>query len=158
VAIDTRWEDVDKLLTPNERSLDEKRTKAVQEIAESRFKFPTAEFPSFRAHVNVPEVTMAVQSGDEELTPDIVVVERVKTGETYLRMTAQVAIITEINDAEAKKTWARFASIPDQAFYLFVPVGYGLVAKKICKRLKIPVAGFRTWRTTPRGFEVNIIS
>ena len=158
MALDTRWEDVDKLLTPSPRTLDEKHTKAVQNIAETRFKFPTPEHASFRAHVNVPEVTMAVQAGDEELTPDIVVVERLKTGETYLRMTAQVALLQEINDAEAKRTWARYAAIPDQAFYLYVPVGYGLAAKKICKGLKIPVEGYRTWRWTPRGFEVNSIS
>ena len=40
-----------------------------------------------------------------------------------------------------------------------MPVGYGAQAKKICRDgLKVRVEGFRTWRTTPRGFEVNDIS
>ncbi len=69
-----------------------------------------------------------------------------------------VAIVEQVNEAEAARTWARFGKIPDQAFYLYVPVGYGAVAKRICKKLKIKVAGFRTWRTTPRGFEINDVS
>jgi hypothetical protein len=41
---------------------------------------------------------------------------------------------------------------------VYVPVGYGAAAKKICRRLKIHPEGFRTWRFTPRGFEVNDVS
>ncbi|MEX2247026.1 MAG: hypothetical protein WEC75_10095 [Dehalococcoidia bacterium] len=158
MSLDTRWEDVDKLLTTTERTKDEKHQKAVREIAAQRFPFPTPEHPSYRTHVNTPQVTMGVQAGDDELAPDIVVVERLNTGETNLRMTTQVALVHEINEAEAKRTWARFSAIPDQAFYLYVPVGQGAAAKKICQRLKIRPAGFRTWRMTPRGLEVNEIS
>jgi hypothetical protein len=153
----TRWENVDKLLTRTERTKDETRVKAVQGIAELRFKFPTTAYPAYRTYVNLPEVTMAVKVGNDEIVPDIVVVEKLKTGETFLKMTAEVTIVEEVNEDEARNNWARIAAIPDQAFYLYVPVGSGAEAKRICRKLKIKPEGFRTWRYTPRGLEVNDI-
>jgi hypothetical protein len=158
VALDTRWEDVDALLTRNQRTQTESIEKAVQEIAEQRFKFPTPEHPSYRTYVNIPTVTMQVQVGDEQVTPDIVVVDKLNTGETHLVMTAVVEAQEGVTEAEAKARWARVAGVPNQAFYVYVPVGYGRKAKDICRRLKIKGAGFRTWRTTPRGFEINDVS
>jgi hypothetical protein len=158
MSLDTRWEDVDALLNRTARTKDETLAKAVQEIVELRFKFPTPEYPAYRAYANVPTVTMAVQVGDEQIAPDIVVVERLNTGDTKLVMTAAVVDKEGVTEGEAKRAWARYAAIPDQVFYLYVPVGYGAAAKRICKKLKIRVEGYRTWRTTPRGFEVNDIS
>lgn len=158
MALDTRWEDVDQLLVRTSRTQDETLAKAVAEIVEARFKFPTKDHPAFRAHTNLPEVTMAVQVGETQVAPDIVVVEKLSTGETNLVMTAAVAIREMVTEAEATRAWARYAAIPNQAFYLYIPVGYGREAKRICKKLKINVAGFRTWRTTPRGFEINDVS
>lgn len=158
MSLDTRWEDVDKLLTRTSRTQDEKLAESIRQIVELRFKFPTKEHPAYRAHVNIPTVTMAVQVGRDTVAPDIVVVENMNTTETRLIMTAAVAITEQVNEAEAKAVWSRYAAIPDQAFYLYVPVGYGAKAKKICRDAKIKVEGFRTWRTTPRGFEVNDIS
>jgi hypothetical protein len=34
----------------------------------------------------------------------------------------------------------------------------GAEAKKVCRRAGVRPEGFRTWRTTPRGFEVNDVS
>jgi len=154
----TRWENVDKLLTRTERTKDETRSKAAQEVAALRFKFPTTAHPSFRTFVNTPDITMAVQAGKAELVPDIVVVERPNTGQMLLKMTAVVAIAEEVNEAEAHALWAPVAAVPDQAFYLYVPVGYGAEAKRICRKLNIHPDGYRTWRFTPRGFEINDIS
>jgi hypothetical protein len=154
----TRWENVDQLLTRTERTKDETRIKAAQEIAALRFKFPTIEHPSYRTYVNVPDVTMAVQVGTTELVPEIVVVEKRSTGETLLKMTAVVAIVEEVNEDEARSLWGPVASIPDQAFYLYVPVGHGAEAKRICRKLNFRPEGYRTWRFTPRGFEINDIS
>lgn len=158
MTLDTRWEDIDALLTRSARTKDEKLAKAAREIAEQRFLFPTQEHASYRTYVNVPDVTMGVQAGDEEVVPGIVVVERLKTGDTLLVMTAQVCGHEQVNDAEAKRAWSRIAAIPDQAFYLFVPVGYGAKAKSICRRHGIRPEGVRTWRWTPRGFEINDVS
>jgi hypothetical protein len=101
---------------------------------------------------------MGVQSGSEELVPDIVVVERTKTGESSLIMTATVCGREDVTDAQAEAEWAPLSRIPEQAFYLYVPVGLGKQAKMICKRHKIKPNAFRTWRETPRGFEINDVS
>jgi hypothetical protein len=158
VTLDTRWEDVETLLHRTERTNDEKLLKAVKEIAEQRFMFPSEDFPSYRTYVNVPQVTMGVQSGDEEVVPHIVVVERTKQGDTSLVMTAHVCGREDVSAADAEGAWARFAKVRDQAFYLYVPVGFGKQAKAICKQHKIRVTAFRTWRETPRGFEINDIT
>jgi hypothetical protein len=158
VALDTRWEDIDALLQRTKRTTDEELTKAVQEIARQRFEFPTQEHAAYRTYINVPEVVMGVLVGEAEVAPSIVVVERLKTGETELVMTAQVCDVEQVTPAEAQRIWARVAAIPEQAFYLYVPVGYGAAAKRICRSLGIRPEGFRTWRWTPRGFEVNDIS
>jgi len=158
MGLDTRWEDVDTLLDRTTRTKDETLAKAVQEIIALRFKFPTPEHPAYRAHSNVPDVTMAVQVGAEKIAPAIVVVEKLNTGDTRLVMTAAVVDREGVTEGEAQHAWARYAAIPDQAFYLYVPVGYGAEAKRICKKLKIAVEGYRTWRTTPRGFEINDVS
>lgn len=158
MTMDTRWEDIDSLLDRTERTKGESLVKAIQEVAAARFDFPTAELPSYRTHVNAPDVVMAVQVGNEQVAPDIVVVEKINTEDTRLVMTASVADKDTVTEAEAKRSWARAASIPNQIFYLYVPVGYGAAAKKICRRLGIKVGGYRTYRWTPRGFEVNEVS
>lgn len=160
LSLDTRWENVDSLLTRTERTKEETLTKAVREIAEARFKFPSEEYAAYRTHLNVPDVTMAVQLGEdgEEVVPHIVVVERLKTGDSRLIMTAAVCGREQVSEGEARRLWSRIAAVPNQAFYLYVPVGYGAEAKKICRRTGVRPEGFRTWRTTPRGFEVNDVS
>ena len=159
MTLDTRWEDIDRLLVTTPRTKDEKQARAVQDVAEARFKFPTREHPAYRTYVNVPAVTMAVQVGDtSEIVPDIVVIEKLTTGETRLVMTAQVEAPEGVAEREARASWSRIASIPDQAFYLFVPVGHGAEAKRICRQMGVSPEGVRTWRTTPRGFEVNDVS
>ena len=160
MSLDTRWENIDTLLKRTERTQDETLANAVREIVDARFRFPSEEHAGYRTHVNVPEVTMGVQIGDggEEVVPSIVVVDRTKMGTSSLVMTAQVCGREQVSAAEAQRIWARCAKIPNQAFYLYVPVGLGAEAKKICRKLGIRPDGFRTWRTTPRGFEVNDIS
>lgn len=158
MSLDTRWENVDVLLQRTERTKDEKLVKAAQEIVDERFQFPTKEFPAYRTYLNAPNLTMGVQVGDEEIDPTIVVVEKLSTGDTRLVMTAEVCLREQVNEGEAKRVWARIASIPNQAFYIYVPVGYGAEVKKICRRLGIRPEGFRTYRSTPQGFEVNEIS
>lgn len=158
MTIQTRWEEPDTLLKRADRTKDEELVKAVQQIADARFKFPTQEHPSYRTHVNIPEVTMAVKVGEEEIAPDIVVVDKLKTGQSHVAITAAVANKEMVTDDEARLHWARFAAIRGTAFYVYVPVGFGQKAKQICHRNKIRPDGFRTWRWTPQGFEINEIS
>jgi hypothetical protein len=158
VSLDTRWENVDTLLKRTERTKDEALIKAAQQIVDQRFQFPTQDHPSYRTHLNVPATTMAVQVGEEEIDPTIVVVEKLNTGDTRLVMTAEVCLREQVNEGEAKRVWSRIASIPNQAFYIYVPVGYGAEAKKVCRAVGVRPEGFRTYRNTPTGFEINDIS
>jgi len=156
VATNTRWMDVDKLLQPIPKNTEELRERAVQDVAQARFEFPTTELPSYRTFVNVPEVTLPVTDlGGKQLVPDIVVVD---TPGNILKITAQVETIDQLTEQRAKDVWAPIAKLPDAAFYLYVPVGYGALAKDLCKKLGIRPYGFRTWRYVPQGIEINDIS
>jgi len=148
--------DVDKLLEPIPKNSEELRQRAVQDVAQARFEFPTPELVSYRAFVNVPEVTLPVTAVDGTvLTPDIVVVD---TPGNILKMLAQVEVIDNLTEGRAKDVWTPFAKLPDAAFYLYVPVGYGKLAKQLCKKQGISIYGFRTWRYVPHGIEINDIS
>jgi hypothetical protein len=156
VTTDTRWTDVDKMLQPIPKNRQELRERVIQDVAQARFEFPTVDLPSLRAFVNVPEKTMPIKDTDgNELVPDIVVVD---TPGNLLKMLAQIETSEMITEEQAKNVWAPFAKLPDAAFYLYVPVGCGGAAKKLCKKLKIDVYGFRTWRYIPSGIEINDIS
>ena len=76
MTTDTRWTDVDKMLQPAPKGRDELHMRAVQDIAQARFEFPTNEQPSLRTFVNIPEKTLAVTDMEgAELVPDIVIVD-----------------------------------------------------------------------------------
>jgi hypothetical protein len=148
--------DVDKLLQPIPKNSQELRERAIQDVALARFEFPTPELPSYRTYVNVPEVTLPVTAPDgKELIPDIVVVD---TPGNILKILAQVEVIDNLNEERARSVWAPLAKLPDAAFYLYIPVGYGKMAKEICKKAGVRPYGYRTWRYVPQGIEVNDIS
>src|SRR3972149_5306670 len=101
VTIDTRWMDVDKLLQPIPKNTEELRQRAVQDVAQARFEFPTTELPSYRAFVNAPEVTLPVIAPDgTQLTPDIVVVD---TPGNLLKIVAQVETSDHLTEERAKE-------------------------------------------------------
>jgi hypothetical protein len=148
--------DIDKLLQPIPKNSQELRERAIQDVALARFEFPTPELPSYRTYVNVPDVNLPVTAPDgTELTPDIVVVD---TPGNILKILAQVEVIDNLNEERARSVWAPLAKLPDAAFYLYVPVGYGKMAKSICKKANVRPYGYRTWRYVPQGIEVNDIS
>ncbi len=156
MTTETRWTDVDKMLQPAPKDRDELRQRAVQDVAKARFEFPTPELASYRSFVNLPEVTLPVKDPNgNEYTPDIVVVD---TPGNILKIVAQVETGDLVTEERAKEVWAPLAKLGDSAFYLYVPVGYGGLAKKICKKLGIHVYGFRTWRYVPQGIEINDVS
>ena len=156
MTIETRWTDVDKMLQPSPKSRQELHERAVQDIALARFEFPTPELAGYRTFVNVPEVTLPVKDEDgNETKPDIVVVD---TPGNILKILAQVETGDSVTEERARDVWVPSSRLPDAAFYLFVPVGYGGAAKRICKSLGIDVDGYRTWRYVPQGLEINDIS
>ena len=156
MTLTERWTDIDKMLQPSPKNAQELHERAVQDIAQARFELPTPELASYRTYVNQPAVTLPVtdQQG-KEWTPDIVVVD---TPGNVLKMLAQVETAETVTEERAKELWAPYAKLPDAAFYLYVPVGYGGQAKKICRKQGIRVYGFRTWRYVPQGIEINDIS
>jgi len=156
VTIESRWTDIDKMLQPAPKSQQELQERVVADVAQARFEFPTPAFPGYRTFVNVPEVTLPITDLEgNEHTPHIVVVD---TPGNVLQMLAQVEIAEHVTEERARELWEPYAKLPDSAFYLYVPVGYGGRAKSICKKLGIPVYGYRTWRYVPQGIEVNEIS
>lgn len=131
-------------------------TLAVRDIFEARFQFPTPESPSLRAFANVPDVTMPVTTDTGiELAPDIVVVD---TSRNQVQIHVAVETAHTVTEEAARRRWLPYSQLTDSAFYLYVPVGYGGRAKRICRRLGIQVYGFRTWRYTPHGLEINEVS
>ena len=150
----TRWEKIDGLLRRSERTQIECRAAAARQIADARFKFPSAEFPAYKTFVNVPDVTMTVKVGDADLVPDIVVIEHPASGQPVVRMAVIVAAPERVTVAEAKERWAPIASIPGVTLFVYVPAGYADEAKRVCAEAKIEPEGFRTWRNTPMGFEI----
>jgi hypothetical protein len=135
------------------RSID---SRAVQDIFQGRFQFPTPENPSLRAFANTPEVTMPVRlDTGAELVPDILVVD---TATNSVKIHVQVETADTVTEEDARHRWLPFSQLTESAFYLYVPVGYGARAKRICRRLRIPVYGFRTYRYTPEGLEISDIS
>ncbi len=156
MTIDTRWTDVDKLLQPAPKGREELHERALQDIALARFEYPSPELPSYRSFVNVPETTLAVTDEQgNQLVPNIVVVD---TPGNTLKILAQVETAETVTEESAKETWLPFSKLPGAAFYLYVPVGYGAIAKRICKKQGVDVYGFRTWRYVPQGIEVNDVS
>jgi hypothetical protein len=151
----TRWEKIDQLLHPTERTRTEVRVEAAHKIAEARFKFPSDEFPGYKTFVNLPETTMTVKVADADLVPDIVVVDHPASGQPVVRMAVIVAGAEQVTEAEANERWAPIASIPGVTMFVYVPSGYADEAKRLCAARHIEPEGFRTWRNTPTGFEIN---
>ena len=153
---ESRWTDVDKMLQPSPKNREELRERVVQDVAQARFEYPTTELASYRAFVNVPEATLPVtDEHGEQLVPDIVVVD---TPGNILKIFAQVELPENVTEEQGEKVWKPFSRLPEAAFYLYVPVGHGAAAKRICNKLDLSVYGYRTWRYVPQGIEINEIS
>ena len=151
----TRWERIDQLQHRTERTRIETRAAAAREIAAARFQFPSAKLPTCKTFVNLPEATATVKQGKEDLVPDIVVIDHPASGTPAARIAAIVADPEQITAAEAKEHWAKIASIPGITLFIYVPCGYADEAKRLCHAAHINPEGYRTWRNTPHGFEIN---
>jgi hypothetical protein len=122
-----------------------KRADVLQQLADSRFDFPSPEHLDWETVVNEPEPQMGVQlrSGGW-IYPDIVVTE--EPGH-FIRMVAIVALRHEVTEIEAIERWLPLSKAG--ACYLFVPAGQAGAANRLCRSLGIKLAGIRTWRRTP---------
>ena len=138
---------------PSKVDRDIKHDRAVRDIAAARFEFPTREYPNFRTFVNEPQPEMGVRGLEgEALYPDIVVVEQPRN---VVRIIAEVETAQTVTEEEAEREWKLFSELCE-AFYLYVPAGWSDEAKRICKKLRIRVAGLRTWRHILGADQIDI--
>lgn len=116
--------------------------RAVQDIARQRFAFPTPRYRDFKTYTNVPQHSMGVAtSGGAVAYPDIVVVQH---PENYAKILGEVETGETVTEDVARRQWLPFARLAP--LYLYVPVGEGDHARRLCQRLKVPLVGIRTWR------------
>lgn len=126
--------------------------RAVRDIAERRLAFPTPTHRDFKTFLNQPQRTMGVQMPDGSVAyPDIVVVQ---WPENHATIVAQVETAETVSEEVACRVWGPYAELAP--LYVYVPVGKGGEALKLCRRLYIPVAGVRTWRYLAGRNEIEI--
>ena len=126
--------------------------RAVKDIAEARFGFPTDRYRDYKTYSNVPQRSMGVAMSDGAVAyPDIVVVQH---PENYAKILAEVETTETVTEEVALRRWLPFAELAP--LYLYVPVGEGDHARKLCRDLKVPVVGIRTWRYAVGVDEIEI--
>ncbi len=128
---------------PTARTYREAHQLAVKNVAESRFPFPTPEFPHFRAFVNEPEPEQKIFTNyGHELTPDIVVLQ---WPERLPVMIAEV-VTPDMLTAENAETWAIESRLDGVEFFLYIPAGHAKAAKALLKQAKVKDVTLRSWR------------
>ena len=126
--------------------------RAVKDITEARFGFPTDRYRDYKTYSNIPQRSMGVAMPDDAVAyPDIVVVQN---PENYAKIIGEVETAETVSEEVALRRWLPFAKLAP--LYLYVPVGEGDLARKLCRDLKVPVVGIRTWRYTVGVDQIEI--
>jgi hypothetical protein len=127
--------------------------RAVKDIAEARFRFPTDKYRDYKTFTNVPKRTMGVAMLDGSVVayPDIVVVQ---DPENFAKILGEVETTETVNEQTAERRWRPFADLAP--LYLYVPVGDGDHALKLCRELHVPIVGVRTWRYAVGVEEIEV--
>jgi len=127
--------------------------RAVKDIAAARFGFPTDKHRDYKAYTNVPKRTMGVAMLDGSVVayPDIVVVQ---DPENYAKILGEVETTETVNEQTAQRRWRPFADLAP--LYLYVPVGDADQALKLCRQLRVPIVGVRTWRYAVGVEEIEV--
>ncbi len=126
--------------------------RAVKDIAEARFGFPTDRYRDYKTYSNIPQRSLGVAMPEDAVAyPDIVVVQN---PENYAKIIAEVETAETVSEEVAQRRWLPFAELAP--LYLYVPVGEGDLARKLCRDLKVPVVGIRTWRYTVGVDQIEI--
>ena len=116
--------------------------RALKDIVQQRFGFPTEKYRDYKTFVNHPQRTMGVAIQDGRVAyPDIVVVQH---PENNAKIVAEVETNETVREAVARFEWAVYAELAP--LYLYVPVGKGDEALQLCRQMNVPVVGIRTWR------------
>ncbi len=127
-------------------------TRAVKDIAEARYGFPTDRYRDYKTYSNIPQRSMGIAMPDDAVAyPDIVVVQN---PENYAKIIGEVETAETVSEEVALRRWLPFAELAP--LYLYVPVGEGDLARKLCRHLNVPVVGIRTWRYTVGVDQIEI--
>jgi len=132
----------------------EEHDKIVGLIAKIRFGFPTSEHPDWKTYTNHPDQTMGVTKRDSTVVyPDIIAV---KKPENNLEMIGEVETPATVNDEEASREWASYASL-GTAFFLYVPNDLVANTKELLTKHRVEVSGIRGYYYDEKG-DLNIIN
>jgi len=127
--------------------------RAVKDIAAARFGFPTDKHRDYKTYTNVPKRAMGVAMLDGSVVayPDIVVVQ---DPENYAKILGEVETTETVNEQTAQRRWRPFADLAP--LYLYVPVGDADQALRLCRQLRVPIVGVRTWRYAVGVEEIEV--
>ena len=126
--------------------------RAVKDIAGARFGFPTDRYRDYKTYSNIPQRSMGVAMPENAVAyPDIVVVQN---PENYAKIIGEVETAETVSEEAALRRWLPFAELAP--LYLYVPVGEGDLARKLCRDIKVPIVGIRTWRYTVGVDQIEI--
>jgi hypothetical protein len=85
-----------------------------------------------------------IQTGGEELAPDIVVVDSAQ--QNAVRLLAEVETADSMTEEEGRREWLPYSRVADANFFLYVPTGHAGEAKRILKKVGARRVRLRTWR------------
>ncbi len=126
--------------------------RALADIVKARFGYPTEQYRDYKTYVNHPVRTMGVQMPDGRVAyPDIVVVQH---PENNCKIVAEVETNETVREAVARFEWRVYGELAP--LYLYVPVGKGDEALRLCRAFDVPVVGIRTWRYITGQDEIEI--
>ncbi len=115
---------------------------AVQDLARSRFAYPTADAPQLKTYTNRPEHTIGVRGpGGELLFPDIVVMD---TSTTEVHLLGELETSRSLRLPDTLEKWQAFASVG--LLYVYVPYGDQDFARALIRQARIKPAGLRAWK------------
>ncbi|HLZ71210.1 MAG TPA: hypothetical protein VKV26_15015 [Dehalococcoidia bacterium] len=115
---------------------------AVEQLARTRFAYPTAEQPQLKTYTNRPEHTIGVRGpGGELLFPDIVVMD---TSTTEVHLLGELETSRSLRLPDTAEKWQTFASVG--LLYVYVPYGDQDFARSLVKQARIKPAGMRAWK------------
>ena len=117
------------------------QNRAVQDIARTRFDFPSVADPTLKTYVNRPEHTIGVRSASGDLLfPDIVVLNA-STTEVYLL--GEVETDRSLGEPDVAEKWRAFAGVG--TLYVFVPYSERKRARDKVRAAKVKLQGLRAW-------------
>ncbi len=118
------------------------QNKAVQDIARSRFAYPSTDEPALKTYVNRPDHTIGVRTPTGDLLfPDIVVLD---AATTEVQMLGEVETANSLRKADIVDKWRAF--VGTGRLLLFVPLSEVDRARQMLKSFELPIAGLRGWK------------